>query len=49
MQTVAVRLCDITYKRISCYDIINDNTSQLMILITIRVDGFGRGTKKFME
>lgn len=49
MQTVAVRLCDITYKRISCNDIINDNTSQFMMLGTIRVVGFGRGTKKFME
>lgn len=49
MQTITTRLCDITYESIICYDVINDNISQLIILRMIGVDGFARGTKNFME
>lgn len=49
MQTITARDCAITYESILCYDVINDNISQLIILRMIGVDGFARGTKNFME
>src|SRR5699024_5390738 len=45
MQTITARDCAITYESILCYDVINDNISQLIILRMIVVDGFARGTK----